>query len=37
MEHVTPTFHYVMGIVGCGNNKSRVMLGWNKWCSLVVK
>jgi hypothetical protein len=20
MKHVTPTFHYLVGIVGCGNN-----------------
>jgi len=36
MEHVTPTFHYLVGIVGCGNNLPKVMLVWNKWCSLSV-
>jgi hypothetical protein len=36
MENVTPTFHYLMGIIGCGNNKSKVMLVWNKRCNLSV-
>jgi hypothetical protein len=33
MEHVTPTFLYLVGIIGCGN-KSRMMLLWNKRCNL---
>jgi hypothetical protein len=36
MEHVTPTFQYLVGIVGCGNNQFKVMLVWNKCCSLSV-
>ncbi len=36
MEHVIVTFHYLVGIIGCGNYKSKVMLVWNKWCSLSV-
>jgi hypothetical protein len=30
MENVTITFHYLVGIVGCGDYKSKVMLAWNK-------
>jgi hypothetical protein len=36
MKNATITFHYLVGIVGCGDYKSRAMLAWNKWCSLSV-
>jgi len=36
MENVTLTFHYLVGIIGCGNNWYKVMLVWNKCCNLNV-